>query len=486
MKSLLDNALFQRMLGIGYVLFLTGMMIVSLPVMWVAERFLLPDDRPWFWNGGVRFNFWLAMTVFGIRLEYEGDIPSSREHVIFAPNHLSMMDGFFLLIFNGAQTVPLTAPFKSFPWPYSYWFKKSPAIQIRRNKLDDVHHPEALSKRVALEQMIERIREGANGLIFPEGHYGRTNTLHYIHSGVARIAIRARTKIQPVGLVNVEQVLISKTRIRPGVITIRFGKRVVPPELSRNYTYRHAVPELQAEVARRIKHLLPMRYLPAYEQQTVRQQQHTAAFFDIDRTIYKGYSQQDFVKYLMKHHDLSPWLAGRIAYWIVLEKLGYLPHEALMKRGYSVFAGWRVPDIQRLADAFFNSVVDDHIDTHIMPYIKDHQEMGHKIVLVTEVIHPLSRAFAKRLGADTCLDTQLAIDHGCYTGDVTLLNYRGNKRKQVQNYAVANHIDLNRCYAYADSAGDIPMLRCVKYPMAVNPNPILRQEAQKQHWPILS
>lgn len=485
MKSVFDYGFVQKVWGLSFVGFLTMMMTIALPFVWITEKLLLPDDRAWLWNGGVRFNFWLAFRLFGVRFEYEGDVPKRKDHVIYCANHLSMLDGFFLLVFNGAGVVPLTAPFKTFPWPYSYWFKKSPAIQVRRNAHDDAANPEALDKHQAIEEMIQRVSFGANGLIFPEGHYARTLTLHYVHSGAARISIRAGVSIQPVGLVNVERVILSKTRLRPGVITLRFGKRLVPPQVTREQPYRKTVKVYQQQIAHQIKHLLPMRYLSAYEQQTLYQQKHTAAFFDIDRTIYKGYSQQDFVKYLMKHHELSPWLAGKIAYWILLEKLGFLPHESLMRNGYSVFAGWKIRRIQQLADQFVEEAMA-HTVNHIMPYIKDHQEAGHQIVFVTEVIHPLSTAFAKRLGVDVCLDTELEVAGGVYTGNVNRLNYRGMKRQAVVNYAHTHHVDLNRCYAYADSAGDIPMLRCVKYPMAVNPNPVLRKEAQKRHWPILS
>ncbi|MCZ9342803.1 HAD-IB family hydrolase, partial [Streptomyces sp. TRM76130] len=45
--------------------------------------------------------------------------------------------------------------------------------------------------------------------------------------------------------------------------------------------------------------------------------------------------------------------------------------------------------------------------------------------------------------------------------------------------------DLARCYAYSDSATDLPMLEAVGHPHAVNPDRALRREALARGWPIL-
>ncbi|MBT4909478.1 MAG: HAD hydrolase family protein, partial [Microbacteriaceae bacterium] len=44
---------------------------------------------------------------------------------------------------------------------------------------------------------------------------------------------------------------------------------------------------------------------------------------------------------------------------------------------------------------------------------------------------------------------------------------------------------LKDCYAYSDSAADIPLLELVGHPSAVNPDAELLAHAEQRHWPII-
>ena len=45
---------------------------------------------------------------------------------------------------------------------------------------------------------------------------------------------------------------------------------------------------------------------------------------------------------------------------------------------------------------------------------------------------------------------------------------------------------LRDSWFYSDSHNDLPLLSLVDHPVAVNPDDILRQEAQKRGWQILA
>jgi hypothetical protein len=52
----------------------------------------------------------------------------------------------------------------------------------------------------------------------------------------------------------------------------------------------------------------------------------------------------------------------------------------------------------------------------------------------------------------------------------------------MQAFAVAHEIDLGASYAYSDSLSDLPMLRAVGNPVAVNPDPPLAAIAREEDW----
>jgi phosphoserine phosphatase len=75
---------------------------------------------------------------------------------------------------------------------------------------------------------------------------------------------------------------------------------------------------------------------------------------------------------------------------------------------------------------------------------------------------------------------------GVYTGEPTgLFIYGADKARAVKRLADREGIDLSQSYAYSDSASDLPMLRAVGHPVAVNPDKELLAEARAEGWQVL-
>jgi hypothetical protein len=55
----------------------------------------------------------------------------------------------------------------------------------------------------------------------------------------------------------------------------------------------------------------------------------------------------------------------------------------------------------------------------------------------------------------------------------------------MESFAAAHDIDLAESYAYSDSLSDLPMLRAVGNPVAVNPDPPLAELAKEEGWQTL-
>ena len=55
----------------------------------------------------------------------------------------------------------------------------------------------------------------------------------------------------------------------------------------------------------------------------------------------------------------------------------------------------------------------------------------------------------------------------------------------MRRFADEHDIDLAASYAYSDSASDLPMLRAVGHPVAVNPDPELAAVAAEQGWDVM-
>jgi HAD superfamily hydrolase (TIGR01490 family) len=116
--------------------------------------------------------------------------------------------------------------------------------------------------------------------------------------------------------------------------------------------------------------------------------------------------------------------------------------------------------------------------------VRAHRALGHRTVLITGaldfVVEPLRPLFDEvvcaRLGED---------DAGRLTGRLDRLPPTGEARALVlAAYAGAEGLDLGEAVAYADSASDLPLLECVGFPVAVNPEARLAAIARRRGWHV--
>ena len=78
------------------------------------------------------------------------------------------------------------------------------------------------------------------------------------------------------------------------------------------------------------------------------------------------------------------------------------------------------------------------------------------------------------------------VRNGVYTGKPAgPFTYREGKAQAIRELAEHEGIDLAESYAYSDSESDLPMLRAVGHPVAVNPDSALEKIARAEGWRIM-
>lgn len=483
-RSLWDNSTVQLVFGLWTRFAYLCMGLFLLPVMYTVQIFIPKEDRSRWWRlVAKRTSQWL-LWVARIKLDIRTTVPVVSGPVVYASNHPSWMDGFINLYLVGPDMRSMVAPFKSFPFPFNHWMKNSGAIDVERDNYDHEHYPGAHSKEEAIQELVDALRiHKSNVLIFPEGHVERLNKLHYIHTGAARIAIRARVPVVPISLIGMSKIKPDNLRARPGTLTVRFGQPLQPPVVSDDNPYRHAVETFTEQMQNAFLNLLPIQQLPdylhEYENETV------AAFFDIDNTLYKGYVMQDFLKYLKRKNLIPNNSIRRIALWMFIEKLGIINHEQMMGLALHVMSGYPEHDVFVEAKRFFEEEAIHKLEHNTLTHLNDHKKAGHVIVLLTEVITPLAKQFEKHFKLSTTLGTELTQRKGVYTGGVEKLRWKYNKKEGLDDFIEKFAIDRKASFYYADSGGDIPALESVGHPIAVNPSSTLLEHAKKHNWEIL-
>jgi hypothetical protein len=116
--------------------------------------------------------------------------------------------------------------------------------------------------------------------------------------------------------------------------------------------------------------------------------------------------------------------------------------------------------------------------------VRAHRALGHRTVLITGaldfVVEPLRPLFDEVVCASLGVD-----DDGRFTGRLENRPPTGEARALVlARYAAENGLDLGESVAYADSTSDLPLLECVGFPVAVNPEARLATVARRRGWHV--
>jgi phosphoserine phosphatase len=96
-------------------------------------------------------------------------------------------------------------------------------------------------------------------------------------------------------------------------------------------------------------------------------------------------------------------------------------------------------------------------------------------------------SLAHSLGMTAGIGTRSEVVDGMYNGALAgPFCYGPGKVTAMEEIARWDGLDLAQCYAYSDSASDLPMLQAVGHPVAVNPDKKLARHARAHGWPMVN
>ena len=207
-----------------------------------------------------------------------------------------------------------------------------------------------------------------------------------------------------------------------------------------------------------------------------------AAFFDLDKTVISKASMVAFSGPLHRAGMLSRRLMLKAAWGqLVYAQIGATP-EKLEKLRESVLAlttGWDQAEIASIVRETLQDVIEPIVFDEALDRIRQHQEWGHKVFIVSASPEEVVAPIAQLLGVDEAIGTRAELDaEGRYSGRTERYVYGPEKEVAILEVAARDHLDLAHSWAYSDSATDVPMLAAVGHPVAVNPDRELRQGGQ--------
>jgi HAD superfamily hydrolase (TIGR01490 family) len=213
-----------------------------------------------------------------------------------------------------------------------------------------------------------------------------------------------------------------------------------------------------------------------------------AAFFDLDRTLMAGSSGFHWARAAYRAGLMSRGQLVSDAWENVKFRLRGSTDEAteaVRERVSTMIAGQRVRDLGRLSPQVLAGVLP-RLYPQMLRVAYEHQDAGRPVYICTAASQEMADLMAHVLQFDGAVGSRSEVVGEHYTGRASgPFAYREGKAQLMRELAGEQGIDLAASYAYSDSESDLPMLRAVGHPVAVNPDSPLARVAREEGWDVL-
>lgn len=228
----------------------------------------------------------------------------------------------------------------------------------------------------------------------------------------------------------------------------------------------------------------------SYVAYTLRPVGHSAAFFDLDRTVIAKSSALAFGRPFYRDGLIRRRDVVKAAYAQLMFRIGGAD-EAAMARTRDYLArlcqGWPVEQVRLIVEETLEELINPFIYAEAGELIRQHRDAGRDVVLVSASGEEIVRPIGDRLGVTDVIATRMGVDeHGRYNGELEFYAAGEAKGDAVRSLAADRGYDLSSCFAYSDSISDLPLLSAVGKPTAVNPDRALRRAAVERDWEIVA
>jgi HAD superfamily hydrolase (TIGR01490 family) len=217
--------------------------------------------------------------------------------------------------------------------------------------------------------------------------------------------------------------------------------------------------------------------------------QGAAAFFDLDKTLMAGSSGMQFARIasrqgIVGRRQLASWGFEHLRYR--LRGTTDARTAEVLKVARELIRGVPAKSVARMGPEVMAAILP-RIYPLMLEEVYAHQDAGRPTFIVSAASNDVVESLARVLGMDGGIGTRYEVDpEGSFTGGLDgPFVYGKGKVVAMEEYAATHEIDLSASFAYSDSLSDLPMLRAVGNPVAVNPDPPLAEIAREEGWRVM-
>ncbi len=212
------------------------------------------------------------------------------------------------------------------------------------------------------------------------------------------------------------------------------------------------------------------------------------AIFDLDNTLINGDSDHAWGEFLVERNivDRQEYAHNNDKFYRDY-KLGALDINAYLHFCLKVLAEHPLEQLLAWREQFLEEKIRPMLLPKAKALIEEHRKEGDTLLIITATNRFVTEPIAQLHGIDNLLASEAEKRNGRYTGKPTGIPcYQDGKITRLNQWLKQQEHRFDQSVFYSDSHNDLPLLKLVEKPVAVDPDPQLREYASKQGWSIRS
>lgn len=213
------------------------------------------------------------------------------------------------------------------------------------------------------------------------------------------------------------------------------------------------------------------------------------ALFDLDHTLIPFDSGMAWTRHLVARGALQPDAEQRHLDFCHQYVAGTLDMHAMHRALIEPMARFDPAQLRAWRDEFARAI-STQFSPAMLRRVAEHMARGDLCAIVTATSRLVAEPFARALAVEHLVATEPVLVQGLPTGAIDGMPcYRDHKVTKVDTWLMGLGASplagFEESWFYSDSVSDLALLRCVTHPVAVRPDPRLRDECRSAGWTIL-
>ena len=208
--------------------------------------------------------------------------------------------------------------------------------------------------------------------------------------------------------------------------------------------------------------------------------------FDLDNTLIAGDSDHAWGEFLVERKIVdADYYKAKNDQFLKDYQSGNLNIEEYLAFALEPLAKNTLEDLLAWRECFLTEKILPLMLPKAVDLIRQHRQQGDHLLIITATNHFVTERIAQLLEIDDLIATNPEKNSHGFTGKIAgVPSFQEGKITRLNEWLKSHEHAMDGAYFYSDSHNDLPLLKLVDNPIAIDPDETLKAYCEKHNWPI--